>query len=294
MKMQNSAKKICEMALFRKWLLCLSFLPAVCFSQVVNGSFEINGQPSLENWVIGCNDGESFQDAPSGGGTWCLRFPIGNFQGCFPRTAEQTIPEFSNGDILEVTVWARQDEQKLMQTSVYLKIFHEENTTILSVDTTTSKEWTQLTVVDTLFLEEGEGVAIVLDSGMTSGPEMLDSYSYFDLVEVTKIGEIVVSVDDAVDLRIKDFSLFQNFPNPFNPATTISYHLPKDAKVNLQIYNLLGQEVRTLVNQTQTAGDNLVVWDGKDDSGQIVNSGLYIYRLETENTAIHRKMLFLK
>ena len=293
MKMQNFAKKICEMALFRKWLLCLSFLPAVCFSQVVNGSFEINGQPSLENWVIGCNDGESFQGTPSDGGIWSLRFLTGNLQGCFPRTAEQTIPELSNGDIVEVSVWARQDEQKLSQTSLYLKIFHAEKTTILSIDTTTSNEWTQLTVVDTLFLEEGDSVAIVLDSGMTSGPDIV-GYSYFDLVEEKKTGQILVSVDDAADLRIKDFRLFQNFPNPFNPATTISYHLPKDAKVNLQIYNLLGQEVRTLVNQTQTAGDNLVVWDGKDDSGQIVNSGLYIYRLETENTAIHRKMLFLK
>ncbi|MFQ5652232.1 MAG: T9SS type A sorting domain-containing protein [bacterium] len=294
MKMDNSVNKTCEKAFIRKWLLCLSFLPSLCFSQVVNGSFEMNGHPSLDNWVIRCNDGESFQDAPGGGGMWSLRFLTGNLQGCFPRTAEQTIPGVSNGDIVEVRVWARQDEQKLSQTSVYLKIFHADKTTILSVDTTTSKEWTQLIVTDTLFLAEGDSVAIVLDSGLTSGPDILDGYSYFDLVEEQKTGQILVSVDDAADLPIKDFKLFQNFPNPFNPATTISYHLPKDARVNLIIYNLLGERVRTLVNQTQTAGERLVVWDGKDDLGQIVNSGLYIYRLETEGTVINRKMLFLK
>ena len=83
---------------FLVMLLCLSVFPAVCFSQVLNGSFETDGQPSLEHWLISC-DGESFQDAPSGGGIWSLRFQTGNLQGCFPGTASQIISEFANGDI---------------------------------------------------------------------------------------------------------------------------------------------------------------------------------------------------
>ena len=280
---------------FLVMLLCLSIFPTVCLSQVLNGSFETDAQPSLANWSINC-DGESFQDAPSGGGIWSLRFQTGNFQDCFPGTGAQIIPKFGNGDIWQVSVWARQDTNKLVQTSFYLQVFHkrDQDATILSVDTTTSNEWTQLTIVDTLVLDEGDSVAIVLDAGMTSGPQQLDSYSYFDLVEAEKIGELVTSVNDFTDLHPKDFTLFQNFPNPFNPTTTISYDLPKDTKVNLKIYNLYGQEVRTLVNEAQSAGHKSVVWNGRDNSGTIVSSGLYIYRLEAKNIVQNKKMLFLK
>ncbi len=167
-----------------------TFLPVVCFSQIINGSFENDGQPSLDHWVISCDDGESFQDAAAGGGSLCLRLPEGNLQGCFPETANQIIPEFSSGDVWQVSVWARQYEKKMSQTSLYLKVFHaKRKPTVLSVDTTTSKDWTLLTVVDTLFLEEGDSVAIILDAGITSGPHIVGSYSYFDLVEAEKLGK---------------------------------------------------------------------------------------------------------
>jgi hypothetical protein len=278
---------------FLVMLICLSFFPADCFSQVRNGSFETAAQPSLENWSTSCN-GESFPDARNGGGIWSLKLPIGNFQGCFPGIGSQIIPEFINGDIWQVRVWARQDEKKSMPTSVYLKVFHTGgNSTILSADTTTSKEWIQLTIVDTLILGKEDSVAIVLDAGITSGPEQL-AFSYFDLVEAEKIGEIITSVNDFTDLHPENFSLFQNFPNPFNPTTTISYNLPEDTEVHLKIYNLFGQEVRTLVNEAQSAGSKSVVWKGKDASGRIVSSGLYLYRLEAKNNVQYRKMLFLK
>ena len=278
---------------FLVMLLCLSFFPAVCFSQVRNGSFETDEKASLENWSTSCN-GESFQDAPNGGGIWSLKLPIGNFQGCFPGIGSQIIPEFSNGDIWRVRVWARQDEKKSVPTSVYLKVFHTRgDSTILSADTTTSKEWIQLTIVDTLVLDKDDSVAIVLDAGNTSGPE-LDNYSYFDLVEAEKLGEIITSVNDFTDLHPENFRLFQNFPNPFNPTTTISYNLPEDTEVNLKIYNLFGQEVRRLVNEVQPAGSKSVVWNGKDASGRFVSSGLYLYRLEAKNNVQYRKMLFLK
>ena len=278
---------------FLVMLLCLSFFPAVCFSQVRNGSFETDAQPSLENWSNSCN-GESFPDAPNGGGIWSLKLPTGNFQGCFPGIGSQIIPEFSNGDVWQVRVWARQDEKKSVPTSVYLKVFHTGgDSTILSADTTTSKEWTQLTIVDTLILGKDDSVAIILDAGITSGPEQF-VFSYFDLVEAEKLGEIITSVNDFTDLHPENFRLFQNFPNPFNPTTTISYNLPEDTEVNLKIYNLFGQEVRTLVNEAQSAGSKSVVWNGKDASGRIVSSGLYIYRLAAEKIVQNKKMLFLK
>ena len=98
-----------------------------------------------------------------------------------------------------VSVWARQDERKLAQTSFYLKVFHTTTKgggTILSVDTTSSNEWTQLTIVDTLVLNKSDSVAIVLDAGGTSGPQQVESYSYFDLVETKKIGQTKVEKEN--------------------------------------------------------------------------------------------------
>jgi flagellar hook assembly protein FlgD len=75
--------------------------------------------------------------------------------------------------------------------------------------------------------------------------------------------------------------LIQNYPNPFNPSTTIRYELPVTSKVTIAIYNVLGQKVRTLVNEIQNAGPQLQVWNSKSDAGSNVASGVYFYRIQT-------------
>ncbi len=90
------------------------------------------------------------------------------------------------------------------------------------------------------------------------------------------------------------FSLSQNCPNPFNPTTTIKYQLSEDAKVTLKIYNMLGQEIRTLVNRNQGSGAYSVFWDGKNEFEENVCSGIYVYRLAANEQLKSRKMLFLK
>lgn len=90
------------------------------------------------------------------------------------------------------------------------------------------------------------------------------------------------------------FSLSPNHPNPFNPATTINYSLKEQAPVTLKIYNTLGQEVRTLVNADEPAGMKFVLWDGRDNAGHSVSSGIYIYRLQAGKFIQSRKMLMLK
>ncbi len=85
-----------------------------------------------------------------------------------------------------------------------------------------------------------------------------------------------------------------NYPNPFNPVTTISYSVPKDAKVLLSIYNTKGQLVRTLVNGTVLSGTHRVVWNGADDNGNKVSSGIYFSRIQTEGKSLTTKMLMLK
>ena len=90
------------------------------------------------------------------------------------------------------------------------------------------------------------------------------------------------------------FSLGQNHPNPFNSETIIEYSLPKASQVKIAIYNILGQKVRTLLDQRQSAGYKRVIWDGKNEKGKVVSSGIYFYRMETEEFVRSKKMLFLK
>ncbi len=96
----------------------------------------------------------------------------------------------------------------------------------------------------------------------------------------------------------KRFALFQNYPNPFNPTTTIQYQLPSDSKVRIEIYNILGQRVRTLINKEQKAGVYKIPWDGRNAYGSKVASGLYIYRIKAETggkTFVQaKKMLLVK
>lgn len=89
-------------------------------------------------------------------------------------------------------------------------------------------------------------------------------------------------------------SLLGNFPNPFNPSTTINYQLGEDALVTLKIYNTLGQEVITLVNELQSSGNKSATWNGRNKTGSVVASGIYIYRLAADNVVLSEKMLFMK
>lgn len=108
-------------------------------------------------------------------------------------------------------------------------------------------------------------------------------------------GDPASSVRKVASLNLpKAIQLDQNYPNPFNPETRISYALPQDSAVRLYIYNALGQEIRTLVNQFQTSGNYEILWNGKNNAGRQVSSGIYYYALKTENTVKMRKMILLR
>jgi len=106
----------------------------------------------------------------------------------------------------------------------------------------------------------------------------------------------VSAISEQVGVPVPEkFDLGQNYPNPFNPTTTIEFRLNKAAKVNLTVYNALGQEVKVLVNnQSQKAGSYSVTWDGRDQAGNFVASGIYFYRLNADNLTMSKKMLMLK
>ena len=106
-----------------------------------------------------------------------------------------------------------------------------------------------------------------------------------------------VSVEDpqaGPDAQPRGYALSQNYPNPFNPSTTISYQLPASGSVEMRIYNVRGQLVRTLVDENQAAGSHSVQWDGRTDHGQMASSGIYFYRLRSGHWSHTRKMVLMK
>jgi hypothetical protein len=109
---------------------------------------------------------------------------------------------------------------------------------------------------------------------------------------------ILVTADPPLQNLVRDFRLHQNYPNPFNPNTTISYQLPCESEVELSIFNILGQKIKTLVNGKRTTDTYKVVWDGTNEIGQTVASGIYLYKLSAKSKNRRfvetKKMLLLR
>lgn len=92
----------------------------------------------------------------------------------------------------------------------------------------------------------------------------------------------------------QQYTLAANYPNPFNPATTISFAIPRSENVTLKIYNAQGQVIRTLINETRSAGSYSMFWDARDDRGQLVPSGVYLYQMTAGDFSQTHKMLFVR
>jgi hypothetical protein len=111
---------------------------------------------------------------------------------------------------------------------------------------------------------------------------------------ITKVDEIRTGVDDAGGQLALEYVLEQNYPNPFNPSTTIRFRLVNAAHVKLSIANLLGEQVRSLLEGEMPAATHSVVWDGRDDYGVQMPSGTYLIRLESSGQVLAKKILLLK
>lgn len=112
-------------------------------------------------------------------------------------------------------------------------------------------------------------------------------------IDDVQIAGVVPNCDEIVP-ELPALALFDNYPNPFNPETTLSFSLPSSQSVRLDIFNLKGQLVKTLVNSDLASGVHRLVWDGKDARNQLVASGVYYYRLTAANDQLTKKMLLLK
>lgn len=117
--------------------------------------------------------------------------------------------------------------------------------------------------------------------------------AYFDNIVVTAI-DSTTSIDNNFNSVPGDFALFQNYPNPFNPETEISYNLPSGDFIQLTVHDLLGRKVKTLVSEFQQSGKYSVKWDGKDEEGRSLVSGIYLYSLKSTSFTASKKMMLLK
>ena len=130
----------------------------------------------------------------------------------------------------------------------------------------------------------------IADGGMNDG------FSYPNVVDIIRVSVVDtnVSVEDRLDEFPSTFDLKQNYPNPFNPETSITYNLTKPGNVSLQVFDITGRHIAELTQGYTQAGTHSVVWDGKNQNGQAVASGLYLYRLDVDGTASTRTMTLLK
>ena len=144
-----------------------------------------------------------------------------------------------------------------------------------------------LTIAYDIILNAGEYYSWVLTA--TSGEDYI--------LEGT--GELTVPSAERFTLELKavvpaTFTLHQNFPNPFNPITSLRYDLPEQAQVTLTIYDLMGREITQLVNTAQEAGYKSVQWNATDIYGKPVSAGVYLYQIRAGGFVQTRKMVLLK
>ncbi|NQT97846.1 MAG: alkaline phosphatase family protein [Candidatus Marinimicrobia bacterium] len=124
--------------------------------------------------------------------------------------------------------------------------------------------------------------------------------SLFDIVPEfatgAKIDELFITIatqTESIPPIPEEFALLQNYPNPFNPVTTIKYNIPEGSAVSLIVYDITGRQVIILADNYQDAGYKSVQWDGRNSSGQLVSTGIYLYRVAAGASTDIRKMLFL-
>ena len=146
-------------------------------------------------------------------------------------------------------------------------------------------ESTQPVLVDTAafpadFLAVGNGVLAVSEG---------NGVFFFDLGPLDDPTPVIQP-----EILPHKFALQQNYPNPFNLETTISFELERRSHVDLSIFNILGQRVTTLIDRPLAAGRHQVAWDGRQTSGKVVATGVYVYRLQTDRAVEARKMVLLK
>jgi len=141
---------------------------------------------------------------------------------------------------------------------------------------------TSKSIVELIFIKEGASPDF---SKITIGELMVDESVFSGTIPLKQPSQ---------NLLPTEFSLGNNYPNPFNPVTNISFDLPTPSNIQVTVFNLLGQKVRSLASGYYEAGNHTVTWDATDDTRSVVASGVYFYQLRTDNLTLNKKMVLMK
>ncbi|MFQ5752356.1 MAG: FlgD immunoglobulin-like domain containing protein, partial [bacterium] len=222
---------------------------------------------------------------------WSSSVFMVDLSGSHPSTSFARKIQVESGHKLETTT----DFAKIIETTGDLRVWEDINNNGIR----DANEPLQSDVGIIGVSEYGEGKAVYISTYMIAN-DRADSPTQDVILSVMKWltadVNLIVSVEgeESNSLIPESFDLSQNYPNPFNPTTTIRFQLPKRSKVSIKIYDLLGQEVRTLVDKDFEAGLHTVTWEGSNNKGSNVASGIYFFRMEAEDFTKVKKALFLK
>lgn len=211
-------------------LLFFVLAPAFVFAQLLNGDFENANGPDLSNWEWTCH-ADSFHAAPPSGGNWCIEVLGSNMQGCFPGYAYQKIPSIVNGQTYILSAWAR-------ATSVVGLLFGSINNgtiTPQAEDTSSSANWTYLSVTSQFNLGPGDTAIVLLFGGISTGPFL--TTGYFDLVTLVEDPSAVNDLDPENMITI--------FPSPMHEEAILKTD-KNLVDANLNLYDMLGKKVVTI------------------------------------------------
>jgi hypothetical protein len=225
----------------------------------------------------------------------------------------------------EDTLWIHLDEKVVDMDSAFFKIAYED--TLITPDTVIKGpalvppgnfDLSQVIYPDSIL------ISLAVLSGSFDGPDTIlgivfTASNYVTTAQVsiersslrnsegeeiphrTSGAEIQIDCPTSVDgedqgtsQNPSTYGLSQNYPNPYNPTTQIAYQLPQPGVVSLKIYNIKGELVRTLVNEYKPAGNHIAIWDGKDDAGIQLASGIYLYRIQADKFTDSKKMILIK
>jgi hypothetical protein len=242
-------------------LFLSSFLSFASSSQVLNGSFENDSVPDLSFWKWTCG-AESLNNAPSGGGSWCIKVWGGNPQSCFPGYAYQKIPAITNGQTFILSGWAFAQS---VPVGIYFGKINNGLISLYADDTTSSKTWKHLSIQSSFTLSTGDTAVVVLHGGLVGGPAQC--YGYFDLINLQQ-GLGISSEEQKQSIRIS--------PNPFRAQTIIHTDILLN-NATLTIDNCLGQRVNEIKN---ISGNSITLY--RDN----LPCGMYFLRLSEDNKTI--------
>jgi len=140
----------------------------------------------------------------------------------------------------------------------------------------------------------GHSLALVYNDWSGGKPRVDHANPEVEGNPIDLVGAKAANTDSEEPNLPTEFNLAQNYPNPFNPSTTVAYSLKEGGHVTIDIYNVLGQNVKTLVDEYQDAGRYTKVWDGHDQSGVEVASGIYFYKIKAGDFSDIKKMVLMK